>query len=70
MIWSPKIGQKVKVHYRRSAQQYMKYHGFYGRVLVVGSGAGPKNALVIVEFANNKRKTFEVVVPRGNLVAI
>ena len=48
----------------------MFYHGAVGHVYAVGSGPGPINVLVIVELPHNRRKVWDVIIPRGNLSAI
>lgn len=63
MIWRPRVGQRVRLHYRRGAAPLMPCHGLAGRVVCAGRGPGPRNALVRLD--NGSR----AVVPRGNLVA-
>ena len=63
MIFHPRIGQRVRVHYGRSAAARMPWHGRVGVVRLVGHGPGPRN--VGVEIAGRV-----IVVPRGNLVAV
>lgn len=62
MIWHPFIGQRVRLHYRKTAQSRMPYHGQLGTVLKVGVGPGPINAGVELDSG------VRVVVSRGNLV--
>ena len=70
MIWQPKPGQAVQLHYakkKRAAccdENKVTYHGRVGVVVNVGRGRGPRNAEVL--FSAGGR----VVVPRGNLVAL
>ena len=63
MIFHPRIGQHVRVHYARRAGAVMPYHGMHALVRVVSGGPGPRNVGVEVDGKL-------VVVPRGNLVAI
>lgn len=46
MIWQPKPGQRVRIHYRKSAKDGMPYHGLHGTVEKVGRKPGPINALI------------------------
>ena len=62
MIFHPRGGQDVRVHYARCMAGVMPYHGKAGVVRVVASGPGPRN--VGVEIGGRL-----VAVPRGNLVA-
>ena len=67
MIWQPKIGQRVRVHYRMSAQKSMVHQGMYGKVMAVSKGPGPRNVMVFFgHFVMRPRE----IIPRGNLVAI
>ena len=63
MIWRPKPGQKVRIHYRKAVKALFIYHGATGIVSRVATGPGPINVLVRVA-------DIEVVVPRGNLYAV
>lgn len=63
MIFHPRIGQRVRLHYARRVAPVMPHHGKVGVVRVVSTGAGPRNVGVEI----NGRT---VVVPRGNLVAV
>ena len=63
MIWHPKKGQRVEIHYPREKIGF-KYQGYRGTVLVGSLGPGPINALVQLDAGGG------VVVPRGNLVAL
>ncbi len=62
MIFHPKVGQRVRIHYARAWAQFMPYHGQTGVVRIVARGPGPRN--VAVQLGGQM-----VVVPRGNLVA-
>ena len=62
MIFHPRGGQDVRVHYAQGAAGVMPYHGKAGVVRLVGRGPGPRN--VGVEIGGRL-----VAVPRGNLVA-
>ena len=63
MIFHPRIGQRVRLHYAKHAASIMPHHGKVGVVRLVGSGPGPRNVGVEVDGRT-------VVVPRGNLVAV
>ena len=63
MIFHPRVGQRVRVHYAKRMAAMMPYHGKPGVVRVVSRGPGPRNVGVEI----NGRL---VVVPRGNLVAV
>ena len=61
MIWHPRLGQRVELHYRRS----MRCNGLHlerGVVTVAGRGPGPINAAVALDDGRM------VIVPRGNIV--
>ena len=62
MIFHPRIGQHVRLHYAKRAAMVMPYHGRTGVVRVVSSGPGPRNVGVEIDGRL-------VVVPRGNLMA-
>jgi hypothetical protein len=64
MIWKPKRGQRVRIHYRASMAPLMPWHGCVGVVVACGGGAGkgPVNAAVAIDGGP------VVHVPRGNLV--
>ena len=63
MIFHPRIGQRVRVHYAKGIIPAMPYHGRTGTVRVVPRGPGPRNVGVEIE-----RRL--VVIPRGNLVVV
>lgn len=63
MIFHPKVGQHVRVHYAQRAAPHMPYHGKYGVVRIVSRGPGPRNVGVEIDGQI-------VVIPRGNLVAM
>lgn len=63
MIFQPRVGQNVRIHYAKSYSDAMPLHGKTGVIAVVAKGRGPRNAGVKIEGKI-------VVVPRGNLVAI
>lgn len=69
MIWHPKKGQSVKVHYRKSLQSAMPCQGIRGEVVEVAPGPGPINVLIKVELWAGTGQYFYEVIPRGNLVA-
>jgi len=77
MIWQPKLGQRVKVHYRKSAKDQMPLHNKNVDVVAVSKGPGPRNVLVRLYIKTNPSfspftslRAIRVIVPRGNLVAI
>ncbi len=61
MIFYPRVGQHVRVHYASKAAPYMPYHGKTGVVRVVVRGRGPRNVGVEIDGRL-------IVIPRGNLV--
>jgi len=64
MIFSPRPGQPVRLHYRARVALSMPHHGRTGVVLRAGRGPGPRNVEVLLALGPR------LVVPRGNLVAI
>ena len=65
MIWQPKLGQAVRLHYGPALRaQTCIPHGRVGVVVCVARGPGPRNVEVLLP--NGQR----VAVPRGNLVRI
>ena len=63
VIFHPRLGQQVRIHYNRRSAAAIPYHGETGVVRIAGRGPGPRN--VGVEIGGQI-----VVVPRGNLVAV
>jgi len=63
MIFHPRMGQRVRVHYAKRRAAVMPYQGKVGVVRVVSRGPGPRNTGVEIDGQL-------VVVPRGNLVAV
>ena len=63
MIFHPRAGNRVCIHYAKRAARVMPHHGMAGVVCVATSGPGPRN--VGVQIGNQI-----IVVPRGNLVGI
>ena len=63
MIWHPRIGQRVRIHYAKRAAASMPHHGKVGIVRVVSRGPGPRNVGVEI-------KGQTVAVPRGNLIVV
>jgi hypothetical protein len=61
MIFHPRPGQPVRLHYRKSAAFAIPHHGKAGVVRIVSRGPGPRNVGVETEARL-------VVAPRGNLV--
>lgn len=64
MIWHPKPGQKVRIHYRKSLQGNMPCQGLVGIVLGASRGPGPRNACIMCTY---KETVWKEIVPRGNL---
>ena len=60
MIRHPKKGQRVRIHYAARYAASMPWNGKTGRIVTVGTGKAPRNALVDTGHG-------AVVVPRGNL---
>jgi hypothetical protein len=63
MIFHPRAGQRVCIHYAKRSASIMPHHGRLGAVRVVSMGPGPRNVGVEIE-------AMCVVVPRGNLLAV
>ena len=63
MIFHPRAGNRVCIHYAKRSASIMPNHGRSGVVRIVSNGPGPRN--VGVEISG-----LLVVVPRGNLVSI
>ena len=63
MIFHPRVGQRVRVHYAKAFATSMPHHGKSGVVRIVAKGPGPRNVGVEID-------GHLVVVPRGNLVAV
>ena len=86
MIFHPRPGQRVRIHYARRSASVMPHHGKTGVVRTVAKGPGPRNVAVEIDGAvgvvriaargpgpGNVGVEIDgrlVVVPRGNLVAI
>jgi len=64
MIWNPKPGQKVKIHYARKKRQCCE--GIPGVVKFTAMGPGPRN--VCVECNDGQGLTWLECIPRGNLI--
>jgi hypothetical protein len=72
MLWSPRVGQIVRVGYRATPKrrglmppsEAMPLHGRQGRVLARGAGPGPQNVAVSLDDGS------WAIVPRGNLFAV
>jgi len=64
MIWQPKPGQRVRLHYAERYRAQAPHHGRTGLVVRVAKGPGPISAEVCLDTTGR-----HVVVPRGNLVA-
>ena len=63
MIFHPRPGQRVRIHYAKRSASIMPHHGKVGVVRLVSSGRGPRNVGVEID-------GLTVVVPRGNLIAV
>ena len=62
MIFHPRFGQRVRIHYAKGTAGIMPYHGKRGVVCTIALGPGPRNAGVMIGDEL-------VFVPRGNLVS-
>ena len=62
MIFHPKPGQKVRLHYKNALSPC---HGCIGIVLFAAKGPGPRN--VCVECADGQGLYWKECVPRGNI---
>ena len=63
MIFHPRLGRHVRLHYARHAAASMPHHGKVGVVRIVSVGPGPRNVGVEIDGQL-------IVLPRGNLVAV
>jgi hypothetical protein len=63
MIFHPRHGQRVRLHYAKRSTAMMPHHGRTGVVRIVGAGPGPRNVGVAIDGGGL------VVASRGNLVA-
>ena len=63
MIFRPRVGQRVRIHYARRSASIMPHHGRTGVVRIVAKGPGPRNVGVEID-------GLLVMVPRGNLAAV
>lgn len=61
MLSYPRIGQPVRVHYRRELAAFMPLHGQVGVVVARAKGPGPRNHAVVI-------RGTEYFIPCGNLV--
>lgn len=70
MIWKPRVGQLVRIQYAAKKRRCFSRlpHMLVGKIVTVGSGPGPINALVNINYLS--AYPFYIVVPRGNLFAI
>ena len=66
MIWQPKPNQRVRIHYRKSAQNKMPCQGIKGTVMFGAKGPGPMNACI--ECSDGQDLKWFECVPRGNLI--
>jgi len=63
VIFHPRPGQRVRIHYAKRSASIMPHHGKVGVVRTVSYGPGPRNIGVEIDGRI-------VVIPRGNLVAV
>lgn len=63
MIVHPRMGQRVRIHYRKSIAALMPLHGRTGRVVVRSKGPGPRNHGIELDGSGGM-----VSVPCGNLM--
>lgn len=63
MISAPRIGQRVRIHYRQTVAPHMPHHGATGTVAVAGRRR-PRNHAVQLDDGPL------VIVPAGNLRAV
>jgi len=63
VIFHPRPGQCVRIHYAKRSAFIMPHHGKVGVVRIVSRGPGPRNVGVEIDGQT-------VVVPRGNLIAV
>lgn len=64
MLANPKVGRRVRIHYRKAIAAAMPLHGKAGAVVVACRGPGPRNHGVELDGGG------VVSVPCGNLMAI
>ncbi|MFZ7127541.1 MAG: hypothetical protein ACOWWM_15400 [Desulfobacterales bacterium] len=69
MIWRPKVGQRVRINYRKSLRTEMPCQDRTGIIERVAGGPGPISALVRLEHPGCGGGQY-VIVPRGYLVAV
>jgi hypothetical protein len=67
MIFYPKIGQQVRVHYRKSMIGHISCEGIEGEVIAVSRGPGPHNVALKIELWPDSKEFFIEIFPRGNL---
>jgi len=65
VIFHPKVGQQVRIHYAKRWARFMPYHSQTGVVRIVANGHGVRGPWNVGVQVGDKL----VVVPRGNLVA-
>jgi hypothetical protein len=61
VIYGPRLGETVRVHYNAKVAKRVRHHGGIGPIVAIGRGPGPMNIAVKIGGEG-------VVVPRGNLV--
>jgi len=62
VIFHPRLGQRVRIHYAKGTAPVMPYHDRVGVVHSIAYGPGPRNAGVVIDGEL-------VFIPRGNLIA-
>jgi hypothetical protein len=61
VIYGPRLGETVRIHYNAKVAKRVRHHGGIGPIVAIGRGPGPMNIAVKIGDEG-------VVVPRGNLV--
>jgi hypothetical protein len=61
MIFAPRFGESVRIHYNKRVAKSSRWHTAIGRIEIIGKGPGPRNLGVRIG-------AHLVVVPRGNVV--
>lgn len=64
MLANPRVGRRVRIHYRKDVAARMPLHGRTGAVVVAARGPGPRNHGIELDGGG------VVSVPCGNLMAI
>lgn len=69
MLANPKVGRRVRIHYRKAIAAVMPLHGRLGTVAIACRGPGPRNHGVELDGVELDGGGV-VSVPCGNLMAI